>query len=305
MAAAIVKHALRKLRRLTGGETDHDHPVFSPDGRWIVLSAGTLGATDLYLVDRRGRFGRRLTDGPGHKTSASFAPDGSRIAYCVRPATGAPWEVVLLDLDPSARPVRLLHAGGDGGQRTSFKQPAFSPDGRRLAYFSDEGTPRNFHVFLLDLESRRRDQLTNDLARNDCHPAWSPDGRRLAFHAYEGLEADRANIYVLDLHGGAPEAVTDRPGLAKHPVFIDDRRILFHREEPGAEPALHVVDRRRGREARLSPPGRADKQPDVARTRKGRIKVVFASRGEGAAGGDPRGPAASPFDVWSAEIDGG
>lgn len=289
--------ALSRPRRLTGGETDHDHPVFSPDGRWIVFSAGTLGATDLYLVDRRGRFGRRLTDGPGHKTQASFSPDGAQLAYCLRPAPAAPWEIALLDIDPAARPVRLL-----SDPKASFKQPAISPDGRRVAYFSDEGTPRNFHIFVLDLETPRRDQLTNDLARNDCHPAWSPDGRRLAFHAYEGLEADRANIYALDLAGGAPEPLTEGPGLAKHPSFADDRRIVFHREVPGAEPALFCVDRKRGREARLSPPGRSDKQPDVVRTRKGRLKVVFASRGPVRAVEGFRGPAPRAFDLYVAGL---
>jgi Tol biopolymer transport system component len=264
---------------------------------------------DLYLCDRRGRFARRLTEGPGAKTQPSFAPDASRIAYCTqaRPGhaaeglgrTGIPWEIVTLDLVHGTRPKRLL-----GDPRASFKQPAFAPDGRRLAYFSDEGSPGNFHLFVLDLETGARLQLTDEPNRNDCHPAWSPDGRRLAFHAYEGLEADRANIYVLEVNGGSEEAepagrATDRPGISKHPVFADDDTIVFHREEPGEPAALFAVELAKGRETRLTPDGQVSKQPTVGRTRRGKLKVAFAARSAEPA----RRRGDDVFDVWIADLE--
>ena len=288
-------------RRITGGGTDHDHPVFTPDGRWIVCAAGAFGNQDIYLLDRRGRFARRLTNDPGNETPASFTPDGIRLAYCAQagPATAdetraktAPWEILTLDLVPGAKPERLL---GDG--RSSFKQPDYSPDGRRMAYFSNERSPGTFHLFVLDLESRERTEITAEPNRIDCHPAWAPDGRRLAFHAYEGIDSDRANIYVIDTLDGAVVRLTDRPGLSKHPCFVTDRIVIFHREEPGEWPALFAVDLEKGREVRLSPPGAWEKQPNVVRTRKGVLKVVFASRRE-----PPQGEPV--FDLYTATLAG-
>lgn len=296
---------LGKRRRLTGGGTDHDQPAFSPDGRFIAFAEGQYGSTDLFLIDRKGRFVRRLTDEPGDETQPSFSPDGTTVAYSWQPpaaplhpseaARAAPrWEVRAIGLEVGSRPRTLL-----SDPRASFKQPSFAPDGRRLAYLSDEGTPGNFHLFLLDLETGERTQVTRERNRNDSHAAFSPDGRRIAFHAYEGLEADRANIYVLEMVDGTVERVTDRPGLSKHPSFADPRTIVFHREEPGEGPALFAVDCRSGREWRLSGAARHEKQPNVARTRRGDLVVAFASRRVGDGPDESRS-----FDIWRAELRG-
>jgi len=295
---------LEKRRRLTGGGTDHDQPAFSPGGRLIAFAEGTYRAKDLFLVDRRGRFVRRLTDQEGDETQPCFSPDGTTIAYTYEPLSRLSHdgemrsqdrsEIHIVGIEPGSRPCTLLADG-----QASFRQPAYAPDGRRLAYFSDEGTPGNFHLFLLDLESGARTQLTSERNRNDSHAAFSPDGRRIAFHAYEGLAADRANIHVLEMLDGAVERVTDRPGLSKHPSFADARTIVFHREEPGSGPALFAVDLRSGREWRLSGPGAHEKQPAVVRRRDGGLRVAYAARRE--AGEDGGAPA---FDIWRADLEG-
>lgn len=301
---------LARPRRLTAGGTDHDHPVFAPDGRSIVFAAGRFRATDLYLTDRKGRFARRLTDGRGWKSQPCFSPDGTRLAYTVEAGAGEPGagraaaacDIVALDLASGSPPRPIL---GDG--TTRFKQPAWSLDGRRLAYFSDEGSPGNFHLFLLDLEAGVRKQLTAERDRNDCHPAWSPDGRRLAFHGYEGLEADRANIYVVDLASGAVERATDRPGLSKHPDWADEETIVFHREEPGEASCLVAVDLARERETTLTDPALVEaKQPNAVRTRKGGLRIVYAARAAAYVWTGPLvddDPGCTPaFDIWTAEL---
>ena len=294
-----------KRRRLTGGGTDHDQPAFSPDGRLIAFAEGRFGEIDLFLVDRRGRFVRRLTDEDGDETQPCFSPDGTTIAYSHQPRPTVPsegasgsrvparWEIHVIGLEPGSRPCTLL-----ADQVASFKQPAYAPDGRRIAYLSDEGSPGNFHLFLLDLETAERRQLTHERNRNDSRAAFSPEGRRIAFHAYEGLEADRGNIYLLDLLDGEVERVTDRPGISKHPSFADRRTVVFHREEPGEGPALFAVDLKNGREWRLSAPGAFEKQPNVVRTRGGKLRVVYTSRSAG--GADD----ARAFDLYRAELFG-
>src|SRR5581483_4352647 len=80
---------------------------------------------------------------------------------------------------------------------------AFSPDGRLVAYASDEGKPGLFHIWLQDLESGSRRQLTDEGSANDAHPAFSPDGSILAFHRYLGESATQSSLFLLNVATGA------------------------------------------------------------------------------------------------------
>lgn len=303
------------MKRVTAGHDDHEHPAFSPDGRWLAFTAGPYGATDLYLVDRRGRFARRLTGGPGAKTQAAWSPDGARIAFAyervvpvpggARRARGAPAIHVLPALErveeapPDAAAVETAPEGAMllGRANTIVRQPAWSPDGRLIAYSTDEGSPGRCHLALFDLERGAREQLTEPGDRNDCHPAWSADGRRLAFHRYEGLEADRARIHVLDMTTRETRAVTGGKGFSKHPSFAAPDLLLFHREADDREPWLFALDLARGRERRLGP----GKHACAVTTRRRRVRVAFAARDEGRTRRGPGGVRAT-FDLFTAEL---
>jgi dipeptidyl aminopeptidase/acylaminoacyl peptidase len=286
--------SLARVRRITAGHDDHEQPAWSPDGRFIAFTAGPYGAMDIYLVDRRGRFARRLTDGALARGQPAWSPDGTRIAYR---SEGAGIRLVALD---GRRPI----AAGEGEKAPALiaealgmaRQPAWSPDGRRLAYSTDEGSPGRFRIAVLEVESGRRQLFTGDPERNDCHPAWSPDGRRIAFHAYEGKEAERAQIHILDPASGACVKLTRGRGFSKHPAFLRQDLLVFHREAAGPEPELVLLDLGNGRERPLG----TGKHPAAIARGGGRARLAFAAREE--ARPRARGVRA-PFDIFTAEID--
>jgi dipeptidyl aminopeptidase/acylaminoacyl peptidase len=64
----------------------------------------------------------------------------------------------------------------------SDREPSVSPDGRKVAFDSDLGSGSDPEIFILDLYTGARRQLTSN-ATFDGDPAWSPDGRTLAYVA--------------------------------------------------------------------------------------------------------------------------
>jgi imidazolonepropionase-like amidohydrolase len=77
--------------------------------------------------------------------------------------------------------------------------PAFSPDGRYLAYISDQGG--DMDVWVTDLESVGSRRLT-DLPGGEAYPVFSPDGARIAFFAEQVGRFLRSQIRIVDLTTG-------------------------------------------------------------------------------------------------------
>jgi Tol biopolymer transport system component len=137
----------------------------------------------------------------------------------------------------NAVPTQLTYA--DGAQ----SEPALSPDGRQVAYVSDEGgTP---HIWLVDANGTATLQLT-DGDDPDHDPAWLPDGGAILFTRTRN---GRQGIWMVPSLGGAATLlVADAADAAVSP---DGSRLAFVREVTrSAEPRVFVAPMRRPEEAR-------------------------------------------------------
>jgi Tol biopolymer transport system component len=124
------------------------------------------------------------------------------------------------------RDIYAVHADGSSLRRITTssateREPAVSPDGKQLAYSSDEtGT---FEVFLMPLPGGTPRQLTNDVA-GAGQPAWSPDGSLLAFYSDSG-------IFVISLDGTGERQVAyglDIINADLHPAFMPDGHSVIY-----------------------------------------------------------------------------
>jgi Tol biopolymer transport system component len=137
------------------------------------------------------------------------------------------------------------------------RDPAWSPDGRRLAFTSTRDG--NEEIYVLDVESGFQTRLTFDAAR-DHDPTWSPDGSRIAFAGYRDGNSE---IYVMAAAGGIPTRITFDPGTDQQPAW-SARDAIALASDRGGDMDLYAIDPAGGGLARLTTEPGLDADPSWA-----------------------------------------
>lgn len=101
------------------------------------------------------------------------------------------------------------------GQNDFF--PAWSPNGRTVAYESSSSTDVDIHL----LDARGERNLTNDPGHADRYPAWSPDGARLVFSRqspFTGL----GPLFMIEADGTNAVRLTTSDSVNEDPAWSPD-----------------------------------------------------------------------------------
>jgi TolB protein len=135
-------------------------------------------------------------------------------------------------VDTAGTRTRLV---GDG--REDLNEPAWSPDGDRLAVMESEDTERELAI--LDLPGGRVQPLEihaeagseeEEEVESPNHPAFSPDGRTIAFEAE--VPGERTEIQLLDVASGELRPVESEADHFAYPAFSPDgRRLAYSRTD--------------------------------------------------------------------------
>ncbi len=183
-------------------------PAFSPDGRWIAFcSSKDSNSTQLYVASTTGSLIRQLTNERGviHSSPRWNPRTGREIAF-ISNRSGTP-QIYIIDAD-GANLRRVLDRGGFADS------PAWSPDGRFLAFAWRPPQATRFDIFLMDIATRQIVQLTDGPGDNES-PAWAPNGRHLAF---QSNRTGRFEIYLMHIDGTGVQQVTHIGG--RSPAWV-------------------------------------------------------------------------------------
>jgi len=233
--------------RFTFEPSPHYSPVWSPDGSRIVFSSSRGRALDLYVKSSSGAGKEELLlTSAATKYPDDWSPDGRFILYEVAdPKTN--FDVWALPLSGDRKPFPVVQ--GQFGELLS----RFSPDGRWIAYCSDESAKHEVYVQPFAGGPGAGGGAAGGKWQVSSHggiePNWRRDGKELFYLAPDG------SLMAVEVKAGAtfettvPKALFRRPvadlGFERsYSVSRDGRRFLLptYTEEAAAAPITVVVN---------------------------------------------------------------
>jgi Tol biopolymer transport system component len=193
----ISRGALSRLT-LEGGIT---MPVWTPDGRRIVVAVNRRGGTGLFWKPADGSGPEeRLTTSESNLGGPSVSPDGQTLAFETRPTTGP--DLWVVPLQGERKPQIFLQTP------SNERDPRFSPpDGRWLAYVSNE-SGRN-EVYVRPYPGPGGQWLIS--TEGGAEPVWARNGRELFYRNVD-------KMMVVDIQtqpafkAGIPRMLFELPG---------------------------------------------------------------------------------------------
>jgi eukaryotic-like serine/threonine-protein kinase len=267
------------LKQLTHADGKAAYPLYSPDGRRLYFVGGPI----VWMLPLSLESGEpagdpvKLTDvGASFIYTLTLSADGKKIGYSVQTLTSNIWTVPVSSnaKDATGPPQPITNQIG-----TRNNQPAFSPDGRKIAYmeFLRGG---GADIWVADADGKNASQITNN-TRN-LKPNWFPDGDQLTFVSkrtghwtvwatslqsrrdrllldigrdieYAALSPDGkqlafnladggiTNLWTAPVSGGQPKQLTFDKELAGFPCWSPDGKLIAYQLKRGDDAYLMVM----------------------------------------------------------------
>ncbi len=233
-----------RLSFLTG---QNSYPVWTPDGRALVFRSTDANKPGMYWMRSDGSGeALRLTDGKFADYPTSISPDGKRLAFLRLASNGTP-DILTAPIEGDAAHPRLGQPQVFLGTQFAEVDAAFSPDGRWLAYASNESGTRETYVRPFPGPGGRW-QISTGGGR---YPRWSRNGRELLFEKLDYSAIMEASYTAKGdtFTSGVPRVwlaarLLDRDITPNYDLAPDGKRIvalLAGEEREAQKPLTHLT----------------------------------------------------------------
>ena len=311
---------------LTAEGVSSSHGRWSPNGHFIAfLSARDEGKTEVWLLNRLGGESERLTETPQDVEDFVWSPDSNRLALVLRDASpeeleaakagkdergGAsdkvkkkaqkPWVLDRLQfkmdevgyLDRRRTHLYVIELAGKGLKQVTSgdfddSEPAWSPDGKSLAFTSNRSTPDpdatyDSNIWVVAADNQDKGTHLTQVTTNpgsDSQPAWSPDGKWITYITQlepRLFDYSTRHVAVSSATGGTARVLTlgfDR--MSTTPRFAADGKSIYFIADDDGTSNLCLISAAGGEVTR--PVGGRLTVNDYAQSRAGEIVAQVAT----------------------------
>ena len=145
---------------------------------------------------------------PEKKAEATFPGKNGKIVYVFYGGGGG-----IYTTNPGGGDNTKVANGGEG--------PAYSPNGKRIAYSSSDGHDQE--IYISNVSGGDAFKVTNN-TKDDEEPSYSPDGKKIAYTGYKEFDSSDdedfdSEIYTIKVGGGGKSQVTDTKYYASQPSW--------------------------------------------------------------------------------------
>lgn len=254
--------------QLTNGEEGESTPKWSPDGKYLSFVSSRNGekVAQIWLLDTRGGEAKKITALKGDLDEYAWSPDGKKVVMSIKDEDFSDTSktkgrlpfvmdryVFKQDIEGYIEN-RYTHLYlfdietkiTDTLTKGSYDEttPAWSPDGRQLAFVSNRSADRekneNSDICIMDAKAGATIKQLTTWPGSDRYPKWSPDGKTIAYLSSSSNLSftmyGQNSISLISAAGGAARTLApalDRPVIdiswakeGEHLNFLveDDRK---------------------------------------------------------------------------------
>jgi TolB protein len=206
-----------QIQRLSTLPGNQFHPALSPQRDRIAFICDAAGRPDLFVQGfspDRGVIGKArqlFTSSNGVQASPTFSPDGRKIAF-VSDQDGCQ-RIYVLEIPPPGTPLKEIRPTVLTRRHRENTAPAWSPDGRYLAYCAKVDGVRQ--IWIYDFSTQEEKPLTSGPQHKE-NPSWAPDSLHLVFNS---ASHRRSELFIANLHEEGAVRISQGSGLKRFPAW--------------------------------------------------------------------------------------
>jgi serine/threonine-protein kinase len=238
----IYDFELDSFSRLTFEGTPSGSSEWSPDGEWITFQVSLPGQRHIVRqpADRRTPPEPLTQEKANAQMPTSWSPDGRFLVFNLSAGPGGGWDIFVLEMEQKGEPQPVVST------RANECCAVFSPDGKWLAYVSDESGFDQVYIRPYPGDVRF---LVSGSEEAAGEPVWSPNGRELFYRSGRKMMAVSIEIQpevrtgrpVFLFEGSYRGGASTPPGYQYYDVTPDGESFVMVKEPEQQEGQINVV----------------------------------------------------------------